>query len=402
MALKTMYASKNGSPSTTLTAAITAAATTIPLTDASVLPAAPGIATIGATAEAELIIYAAKDGNTLTGVLRGVNGTIASAANPGTAVFRAYSTYDHDTFIDNINTLDTDKLSTEGDGSEVSVAFSNASRRENVVTGEALKTLFGKIGKWFADLKGGAFAEIGTAANQVAAGNHTHPAYETAIAAKQAKIDAEGLLKGDGTSVAAAEAGTDYVAPVEGKGLSSNDFTDAYKEKIDQNETGIAAKQDGITANGVLQGDGEGNITAANPRNITADGFAPLLLCRASDNIAASSDLNTEEFLHCGSYCCWSSASVESLANCPTKSVFLMYVCNPTSDNDTIGAWTYRIRKIIDLSGNEFTQGVNSRSTAGVYTWGAWKRISTTSASTTAHTMDDTSQAIAIMSGEVD
>ena len=242
MALKTMYASKNGSPSTTLTAEITAAATTIPLTDASVLPAAPGIATIGATAEAELIIYAAKDGNTLTGVLRGVNGTIASAANAGTAVFRAYSTYDHDTFIDNINTLDTDKLSTDGDGSEVSVAFSNASRRENVATGEPLKTLLGKIGKWFADLKGGAFAEIGTAANQVAPGNHTHPAYETAIVTKQAKIDVEGLLKGDGTTISAAEAGTDYVAPVAGKGLSTNDYTTEEKKKLEGlSEIGRAA-----------------------------------------------------------------------------------------------------------------------------------------------------------------
>lgn len=402
MALKTMYASKNGSPSTTLTAAITAAATTIALTDASVLPAAPGIATIGATAEAELIIYAAKDGNTLTGVLRGVNGTIASAANAGTAVFRAYSTYDHDTFIDNINTLDTDKLSTEGDGSEVSVAFSNAISRKNVATGEPLKTLFGKIGKWFADLKGGAFAEIGTAANQVAAGNHTHPAYETAIAAKQAKIDAEGLLKGDGTSVLAAVAGTDYVAPVEGKGLSSNDFTDEYKAKIDQNATDITTKQAKITANGVLQGDGEGNITEANPRNITADGFAPLLLCRQSDKIAASSDLNTEEFLHCGSYCCWNSGDVSSLTNCPTNRVFLMYVCNPTSGSDTIGAWTYRIRKIIDMNGNEFIQAPYCGATAGVYTWGTWEKISTTAVSTTALTMDDASQAMAIMSGEVD
>ena len=51
-----------------------------------------------------------------------------------------------------------------------------------------------------------------------------------------------GLLKGDGTSVSAAEAGTDYVAPVEGKELSTNDFTDAYKAKIDQNATDIAAK----------------------------------------------------------------------------------------------------------------------------------------------------------------
>lgn len=402
MALKTMYASKNGSPSTTLTTAITAAATTIPLTDASVLPAAPGIATIGATAEAELIIYAAKDGNTLTGVLRGVNGTIASAANAGTAVFRAYSTYDHDTFIDNINTLDTDKLSTEGDGSEVSVAFSNASRRENVATGEPLKTLFGKIGKWFADLKGGAFAEIGTAANQVAAGNHTHPAYETAIAAKQAKINAEGLLKGDGTSISAAEAGTDYVAPVEGKGLSSNDFTDAYKAKIDQNETDIAAKQAKITANGVLQGDGEGNITSADPRDLAADGYAPLLVCKERNKIAELSDLNTEEFLHCGSYLCPFDSQARGLTNCPASQAFLMYVYSPGAYVDDLSVSSYRIRKILVRNCDEFIQAISPGSTAGVYKWGAWEKISTTSVSTAALTMDDASRAMAIMSGEVD
>ena len=402
MALKTMYASKNGSPSTTLTAAITAAATTIPLTDASVLPAAPGIATIGATAEAELIIYAAKDGNTLTGVLRGVNGTIASAANPGTAVFRAYSTYDHDTFIDNINTLDTDKLSTEGDGSEVSVAFSNASSRENVATGEALKTLFGKIGKWFADLKGGAFAEIGTAANQVAAGNHTHPAYETAIASKQAKIDAEGLLKGDGTSVAAAVAGTDYVAPVDGKGLSSNDFTNAYKAKIDQNATDIAAKQDKITANGVLQGDGEGNVTTKDMREIVTGGYGILSVGDPSKMVAAESDLNTESFIHVGTYICSDSSRADGLSNCPTNVAFLMHVYCPVNTNDSIGLWEQRVRKIIDLNGREFIQKVSGGATAGVYTWGAWEKISTTAISTTALTVEDASQAMAIMSGEVD
>lgn len=72
-----------------------------------------------------------------------------------------------------------------------------------------------------------------------------------------------GLLKGDGTSIAAAEAGTDYVAPVEGKELSTNDFTDAYKAKIDQNATDIAAKQAKITVSGLLKGAGDGSISAA-------------------------------------------------------------------------------------------------------------------------------------------
>lgn len=42
-----------------------------------------------------------------------------------------------------------------------------------------------------------------------------------------------GLLKGDGTSVSAAVAGTDYVAPVAGKGLSSNDYTTEEKTKLE-------------------------------------------------------------------------------------------------------------------------------------------------------------------------
>ena len=56
---------------------------------------------------------------------------------------------------------------------------------------------------------------------------------------KQDKITASGLLKGDGSGgVTAAVAGTDYVAPVSGKGLSTNDYTAADKSKLDN----IAAK----------------------------------------------------------------------------------------------------------------------------------------------------------------
>ena len=51
---------------------------------------------------------------------------------------------------------------------------------------------------------------------------------------KQDKITASGLLKGDGSGgVTAAVAGTDYVAPVSGKGLSTNDYTTADKTKLD-------------------------------------------------------------------------------------------------------------------------------------------------------------------------
>ena len=49
------------------------------------------------------------------------------------------------------------KLDKTGDGSNVTAAFTVASTRANVATGEKLSTLFGKIAKWFADLGSLAF-----------------------------------------------------------------------------------------------------------------------------------------------------------------------------------------------------------------------------------------------------
>lgn len=49
------------------------------------------------------------------------------------------------------------KLGKTGDGSNVTAAFTAASTRANVATGEKLSVLFGKIAKWFADLGSLAF-----------------------------------------------------------------------------------------------------------------------------------------------------------------------------------------------------------------------------------------------------
>lgn len=50
------------------------------------------------------------------------------------------------------------KLDKTGDASTTTVAFSAASSRENVKTGEKMSVLFGKIAKWFTDLKAVAFS----------------------------------------------------------------------------------------------------------------------------------------------------------------------------------------------------------------------------------------------------
>nr|DAU30297.1 MAG TPA: nucleoid-associated protein [Bacteriophage sp.] len=63
----------------------------------------------------------------------------------------------------------TNKLDKTGDGSNVTAAFTAASTRANVATGEKLSVLFGKIAKWFADLGWLAFKDT-VSTNDVSAG----------------------------------------------------------------------------------------------------------------------------------------------------------------------------------------------------------------------------------------
>lgn len=43
---------------------------------------------------------------------------------------------------------------------DTAIAFTQASTRTNIISGESIKTILGKIAKWFADLKTGAFATV--------------------------------------------------------------------------------------------------------------------------------------------------------------------------------------------------------------------------------------------------
>lgn len=51
-------------------------------------------------------------------------------------------------------------LTKTGNGSDLSVAFTQASTRANIATGEKTSTIMGKIKKWFADMTAAAFAQI--------------------------------------------------------------------------------------------------------------------------------------------------------------------------------------------------------------------------------------------------
>ncbi|WP_440961275.1 glycosyl hydrolase family 28-related protein [Paenibacillus nitricinens] len=102
MTQQIMYPAQANSPATELTAAITDVATTVSVLDASKLPDAPNIATIGVDESAETIKYTGKSGNTLTGVARGFNGTVAKAWAVGNGVARYFTAYDADAMRTNI------------------------------------------------------------------------------------------------------------------------------------------------------------------------------------------------------------------------------------------------------------------------------------------------------------
>lgn len=109
MAISTMYPAKAGSPKTVLAIQISASATQITVADASVLPSAPNICVLGSDSSAEIVSYSAKAGNVLSGVVRGLGGTVASVWDVDTIVARNFTSFDHDRFKDNIETLASEK-----------------------------------------------------------------------------------------------------------------------------------------------------------------------------------------------------------------------------------------------------------------------------------------------------
>ncbi|OME25817.1 hypothetical protein BSK63_28215, partial [Paenibacillus odorifer] len=98
MAQQTMYPAIANSPGTELSAALTTAATTIAVVDATKLPAAPNVFTIGTDESSETVLYTGKSGNSLTGCTRGFDGTTPKAWAIGSKVARYYTAYDHEAF----------------------------------------------------------------------------------------------------------------------------------------------------------------------------------------------------------------------------------------------------------------------------------------------------------------
>jgi hypothetical protein len=149
--MRTLYPAQAFSPQATLAAAFNSSDTTMTVNDGSLLPAPPNLLSLGAYGDDtnETILYAVKSGNVLSGITRAVEGT-ATSWEPGTPVARLYTAKDHNDIAFNVlEVADTENRT---------VAFTEAGTRVNIGTGETLAVLFGKIKKYFSDLKTVAFS----------------------------------------------------------------------------------------------------------------------------------------------------------------------------------------------------------------------------------------------------
>ena len=112
VSLTTMYTPQNNGPHTALAETINAAQTDITVADASILPTAPNVLTIGTGEDAELVLMSAKTGNIIT-VTRGYNGTAAKSWETDEWVYRAITAQDVSALQANVNAINAGKVDAE-------------------------------------------------------------------------------------------------------------------------------------------------------------------------------------------------------------------------------------------------------------------------------------------------
>lgn len=151
-----------------------------------------------------------------------------------------------------------DKLDKTGDGSNVTAAFTAASSRVNIATGEKLSVLLGKIAKWLGDLKALAFKDKVAKTDladdvQTSLGKADSALQSAPVTSVNGKTGAVTVsvptvpsttkpIKGDGSGgLAAAVAETDYASPV-------------FMRKVTLTTAGwnSSTKQQSVTVTGIL------------------------------------------------------------------------------------------------------------------------------------------------------
>ena len=107
--MKKMYKGKVNSPATLLVETIDSSVTSIKVADGAVFPEGPNVAVIGTDGNAETIKYESINGNILVGCVRGFQGK-ASVWDKDTIIARNFTEYDLDALQENILELDKKQL----------------------------------------------------------------------------------------------------------------------------------------------------------------------------------------------------------------------------------------------------------------------------------------------------
>ena len=127
----------------------------------------------------------------------------------------------------------------DDDGSNVTAAFTAATTRANIATGEKLSVLFGKVAKWFSDL--GSLAFKSTVEKSDLASD-VQTSLGKADSALQSAPKTTSLIKGDGSGgLVVATPETDYASPVFMR-----------KVTLPVSHWSSATKQQSVTVTGVL------------------------------------------------------------------------------------------------------------------------------------------------------
>ena len=107
--MKEMYKGKVNSPATLLVETIDSSVTSIKVADGTVFPEGPNVAVIGTDGNAETIKYESINGNILVGCVRGFQGK-ASVWDKDTIIARNFTEYDLNALQENILELDKKQL----------------------------------------------------------------------------------------------------------------------------------------------------------------------------------------------------------------------------------------------------------------------------------------------------
>lgn len=102
----------------------------------------------------------------------------------------------------------------------------------------------------------------------------------------------------------------------------------------------------------------------------------PLLIGANGMRISSGADLNSGAYCDIGTYYVESYEIAGTLQNCPTKTVFRMFVAATTFHVADISTqYASRIRQIVDYDGNEWVQKIYNPTTTGVATFEEWRQV---------------------------